>query len=72
MNWLDLFDDNAEADRAYHRTLARREATEPCEDDPEALHAAALSTTPEESSKEHGSPLYFSNVEIDRLIREAL
>lgn len=48
MNWLDLFDDNAEADRKYHRELARCEASEPCEDDPEVT-AALVTAVPEES-----------------------
>jgi len=48
MNWLDLFDDNAEADRKYHRELARCEASEPCEDDEEST-AVLVTAVPEES-----------------------
>lgn len=48
MNWLDLFDDNAEADRAHYRTLARCEASEPCEDDAEVT-AVLVTAVPEES-----------------------
>lgn len=70
MNWLDLFDDNAEADRAFHRTLARREAHGPCEDDVEVT-CPLVGMLPDESGKENGSPLHFTNSEIDRLIREA-
>jgi hypothetical protein len=50
MNWLDLFDDNAEADRKYHRELARCEASEPCEDDEEST-AVLVTAVPEESFK---------------------
>ena len=50
MNWLDLFDDNAEADRKYHRELARNEASLPCEDDPEVT-AVLVTAVPEESFK---------------------
>jgi hypothetical protein len=50
MIWLDLFDDNAEADRKYHRELARNEASEPCEDDPEVT-AVLVTAVPEESFK---------------------
>ena len=76
MNWLDLFDDNAEADRKFHRELARSEGGHPCEDDAEALHALSLATTPEESGKEHGSPLHFTDYPVsafnmDRQIQEA-
>lgn len=71
MNWLDLFDDNAEADRKFHRELARHEAHGSCEDDAEALHALSLATTPEESGKEHGSPLRFNYSQMDRMIQEA-
>jgi hypothetical protein len=48
MNWLDLFDDNAEADRKYHRELARCEASGPCEDD-EEVTACLVTAVPEES-----------------------
>ena len=48
MNWLDLFDDNAEADRRYYRELARCEASEPCEDD-EEVTARLVTAVPEES-----------------------
>ena len=48
MNWLDLFDDNAESYREYHRTLARCEASEPCEDDAEVT-AVLVTAVPEES-----------------------
>jgi len=48
MNLIDLFDDNAEADRKYHRELARVQASEPCEDDPEVT-AALVTAVPEES-----------------------
>jgi hypothetical protein len=42
----------------------------PCEDD-HPITAPYIEMMPEESGKEDGSPLRFSNAEIDRLIREA-
>lgn len=50
MNWLDLFDDNAEADRRYWREMARHELSEPCEDDAEVT-AVLVTAVPEESFK---------------------
>lgn len=48
MNLIDLFDENAEADRKYHRELARNQASEPCEDDAEVT-AVLVTAVPEES-----------------------
>lgn len=69
MNWLDLFDDNAEADRARNREMARNELSEVCEDDCEAT-CPFVGMLPDESNKEEGSPLNFSN-SIDREIEAA-
>ena len=48
MNLIDLFDENAEADREHYRTLARVQASEPCEDDAECT-AVLVTAVPEES-----------------------
>lgn len=69
MNWLDLFDDNAEADRARNREHARNELSGACEDDCEVT-APMIDMLPEESYKEGVSPLCFTN-DIDRKIEEA-
>jgi len=62
MNWLDLFDDDAEADRAFHREHARRNASEPCEDDYETT-SPFVDMLPDESDNRGGepSPLDFDN-----------
>jgi len=69
MNWLDLFDDNAEADRARNREHARNELSGACDDDYEVT-CPLIDMLPEESDKEGVSPLNFSN-DIDRKIEEA-
>ncbi len=69
MNWLDLFDDTAEASRKRNREMARNELSEPCEDDCE-VSCPLIDMLPEESDKEGGSPLNFSN-DIDRQIEAA-
>lgn len=58
MNWLDLFDDDAEADRKYARERARVMLSDLCEDD-DAVIAPYVGMMPEESHKEDGSPLDF-------------
>lgn len=58
MNWLDLFDDDAESDRRFHREHARNVLSGPCEDD-DSVVAPLIGMMPEESYKEDGSPLDF-------------
>lgn len=59
MNLIDLYDDNFMFDRQYHRDLARNRASDPCDDDWEALHMGGLSRLPEETEHEEPSPLRF-------------
>ena len=58
MNWLDLFDDNAEADRKLSRESARIELSGRCDDD-DVLRCPYIDMMPEESEHENGSPLNF-------------
>ncbi len=67
MNWLDLFDDNAEADRKANREFARVNASEPCEDDCEVF-ASALSVMPDESNNH----LIHTGRAIDIMIERAM
>ena len=67
MNLIDLYDDNAEADRKYHRELARIQASDPCEDDCEVF-ASALSVMPDESNNH----LIHTGRAIDVMIERAM
>jgi hypothetical protein len=69
MNLIDLFDDDFFADRTFHREAARHTLSNPCEDSHEAMHAN-LSVCPEESDKEHGSPLNFGMGDIREMDRQ--
>lgn len=74
MNWIDLFDEDAEADRAYYRSLSKRELSGVCDDDCEAI-CPFIGILPDESDHEEGSPLSFkeqiSAHEMDRRIQKA-
>lgn len=67
MNWLDLFDDNAEAQRKLDREHARTVASEPCEDDCEVF-ADILNVMPEESA----THLIHTDRQIDVMIQRAM
>ena len=58
MNWLDLFDDDAEADRKFARERARVQLSGRCDDDDTKI-APYIGMMPDESNKEDGSPLDF-------------
>lgn len=67
MNWLDLFDDNAEAQRKLDREHARTVASEPCEDDCEVT-AFLVDVMPDESYNH----LIHTGRAIDLMIEKAL
>lgn len=67
MNWLDLFDDDAEADRKFHREHARIQASDPCEDDCESS-AHLIGAMPDESYNH----LIHTGRAIDLMIEKAL
>lgn len=69
MNLIDLLDDNAESDRAYHREYARVQLSGPCEDSHEVT-CPLIGMMPDESNTEEGSPLNFGMATIREMDRQ--
>ena len=67
MNWLDLFDDEAETDRQRAREFARTMLSEPCDDDCEST-TYIMNIIPDESLKQSIE----SDRQIDIMIQKAL
>ena len=60
MNWLDLFDDQAQGEQARFCAEVREDKHSPCEDDATVV-APYIGRCPDESDHEKGSPLDFGS-----------